>query len=83
MTLWYQNVVRLKTPNGYDVFYPKNEQFPSQIHNIIIYAGNGHTGPLGQTLLSLGFNLTEQSKPTSRIIESCTNMTGIHQPLFK
>ena len=62
---------------------PKNEQFPSQIHNIIIYAGDGHTGPLGQTLLSLGFNLTEQSKPTSRIIESCTNMTGIYQPLFK
>jgi hypothetical protein len=63
-------------------FKVKNdEQYPTEVNNIIIYAGDGHTGPIGETLLSLGFKMTESSTKV-RTVKSCTNMSGIKQPLF-
>jgi len=55
------------------------EHYPKEPHNIIYYAGDGHTRPMGRFLEKLGFKTTEQ---TYGNIRSCVSMKGIKQPLF-
>lgn len=55
------------------------EHGPQEPCNIIYYAGAGHTSPLKLFLAKLGFELMEE---TRKNITSCTDMTGIKQPLF-
>jgi hypothetical protein len=57
----------------------ENEHYPKEPHNIIYYAGNGHTVPIGIFLQKLGFIRTEYS---DNKVLSCTSMEGIKQPLF-
>ena len=57
----------------------ENEHYPKEPHNIIYYAGNGHTVPMGIFLQKLGFVRTEHS---DNKVLSCTSMEGIKQPLF-
>jgi len=57
----------------------KSEHFPKEPHNIIYYAGTGHTQPLGRFLQELKFKKTEDSGDN---ILSCIYMEKIKQPLF-
>ena len=56
----------------------ENEHYPKEPHNIVYYAGNGHTGPVEKFLKKIGFKRTEYSK----FYDSCTSMERIKQPLF-
>lgn len=56
------------------------EHYPKSIDNIIYYAGNGHTMILDFIFMKIGFKKIEQSK---NWYQSCVNMEGIKQPLFK
>ena len=68
------------TARMFKIFNVKeNEHYPKKPHNIVYYAGNGHTIPMADFLQKLGFIKTEQSD--NKII-SCVSMEGIKQPLF-
>jgi hypothetical protein len=56
----------------------ENDHYPKEPHNIVYYAGNGHTHPVEKFLEKIGFNKTEHSK----LSDSCTSMEKIKQPLF-
>jgi hypothetical protein len=58
----------------------KNKNQPKEPKNIIYYAGDGHTIPLGIVLNLFGFKIVEKSKHTN--LPSCTDMINIKQPLF-
>mgnify|MGYP007058462812 FL=1 len=58
----------------------ESEHYPKEAHNIIYYAGSGHTRPMARFLKHLGFKRTEHSDDE---ILSCTNMQNIKQPLFR
>jgi len=53
---------------------------PVKPHNIIIYAGDGHSILYRQFLKSIGFKKIESTKKGD--FENCIDMTGITQPLF-
>ena len=57
----------------------ENQHYPKEQHNIIYYAGSGHTIPMTSFLENIGFNLIEQSDDK---VLSCVCMKGIKQPLF-
>jgi hypothetical protein len=57
----------------------ESEHYPKEAHNIIYYAGAGHTRPMGTFLNLLEFKRTEHSD--SKLL-SCANMQNIKQPLF-
>jgi hypothetical protein len=57
----------------------ESEHHPKEPHNIIYYAGNGHTEPMAHFLSMLGFVKTEETHG-DRL--SCVHMKGIKQPLF-
>jgi hypothetical protein len=64
----------------FKVFDVKNsDHYPKEPHNIIYYAGNGHTRIINKFLKSIGFKRTEYS---DQKILSCVNMKNIKQPLF-
>ena len=68
------------TARMFKVFDVKeNEHYPKEPHNIIYYAGSGHTRPMGDFLQNLGFIRTEHSDNKTL---SCASMKGITQPLF-
>lgn len=57
----------------------KSNNYPKEPHNIIYYAGTGHTIPMARFLEKLNFQRTEHSDID---VLSCTSMKGIKQPLF-
>ena len=58
----------------------ETEYYPKEPHNIIYYAGTGHTEPMIRFLIYIGFNIIEKSNKDE--ILSCVSMEGIKQPLF-
>jgi hypothetical protein len=64
----------------FKIFNVKDSEFyPKEPHNIIYYAGSGHTDPIAGFLKSIGFQRTEHSDGE---ILSCVSMKSINQPLF-
>jgi hypothetical protein len=57
----------------------ESEQYPKKPHNIVYYAGAGHTIPMGSFLKHIKFLRTEHSGAN---IVSCASMKGIKQPIF-
>jgi len=57
----------------------KTEHYPKEPHNIIYYAGNGHTQSIALFLENIGFLKSEQS---DKKMISCVDMKNIKQPLF-
>ena len=68
------------TARMFKIFNVKEkEHYPKEPHNIIYYAGDGHTVPMSYFLQNLGFIRTEHS---DNKVFSCSSMKGITQPLF-
>jgi hypothetical protein len=57
----------------------EGDYYPKEPHNIIYYAGTGHTIRMESFLKKIGFKMTEKSKSDMR---SCVSLEGIKQPLF-
>ena len=62
----------------FDISKRQNDE-PIKPHNIIIYAGDGHSIIYRKFLKSIGFNRIESTKTG---FNNCIDMIGITQPLF-
>ena len=66
-------------------YNPRETDEPAEPHNIIIYAGNGHSQRYRKFLNYLGFRLLEHSNELENPLPdrtNCLDMSRITQPLF-